>query len=412
MEINVRQAGLSDIKKLVEKIANEKRILRGRAKRKSITDLLQRLKAGHWCFIAEKTDEILGYAWIAFRELYISEIEKKMALKEDEAMFYDVYTFSLYRNKGVAKKIYEVAINYLRKNDYKKIYVAILQHNRPSRKVAEKFNFKAVETITFLKIFCIKNLARTHVMSKTLDDLSDEKRAAEDKRKEMSIRNKEAQIYDLQYSRYRKNVEIEVTLANFEIEKSDLVLDAGAGTGRFTVEFAKKGAEIVAIDYSLESLKINRARSNCHVIVADICYLPFRSSVFDKTASIGVFQHIPTWKSRFDGLEEILRVSKKGGEFLVSVYNHNLRTGGLDKQGYHSRGSIYYYCFHFTEFKNMLVQVFPKILDLRGILIFSFLMDGFYKKGLERLVLIFEYLIEKTFLSLLLGSRLVAMCET
>lgn len=249
-------------------------------------------------------------------------------------------------------------------------------------------------------------------MSKTLDGLSDEKREIEDKRKEMFTRNKEARIYDLQYSRYRKNVEVIFTLKNFKTDKSDLVLDAGAGTGRFTIEFAKRGAEVVAVDYSLGSLKINKARCNCHVILADLCYLPFRPSVFDKTASIGVFQHLPTWKGRFEGLKEIVRVSKKRTRFLVSVYNYRFKTGGLDKQGFHGQGSIYYYRFFFTEFKHMLIQVFPKILDLRGMLILSFLMDRFYKKRLEKLVLIFEGLIEKTFLSLLLGSRLVAMCET
>lgn len=156
IQINVRQASLDDMEKLVEKSANERRV----KKRKYMKRVLERLKAGHCCFIAERSDEIVGYAWIALQELYVMEIERKMSLKEDEAMFYDVYTFSIHRGKGIAPKIYEEAINHLRKNNYKKIYIAMLQHNKPSQRAAEKLNFKAVETITFLKIFGVKKLAR------------------------------------------------------------------------------------------------------------------------------------------------------------------------------------------------------------------------------------------------------------
>jgi len=153
IQINVRQANSDDMEKLVEKSVNERKV----NKRKYRMLVWERFKAGHWCFIAERADEILGYAWIAFPELYVIEIERNMSFEEDEAMIYDVYTFSSYRGKGIAPKIYEESIYSLKKSDYKKLYIAILEQNKPSRKTAEKLNFKPIKTITFLKIFGIKN---------------------------------------------------------------------------------------------------------------------------------------------------------------------------------------------------------------------------------------------------------------
>jgi len=157
--LDVRQASMEDMEKLVEmrthwQVESESRIKR----RKYLRQVFERLKAGHWCFIAEgiHSEEFLGYMWVARRELYICEIEIIMNFNENEAMFYDVYTYPPYRRKGVAQKIYEEVINLLRIHNFKKLYVAVLQRNKPSIALAKKLNFRPVKTTAFLKVLGIK----------------------------------------------------------------------------------------------------------------------------------------------------------------------------------------------------------------------------------------------------------------
>jgi ubiquinone/menaquinone biosynthesis C-methylase UbiE len=179
-------------------------------------------------------------------------------------------------------------------------------------------------------------------------------------------------------------------------------LEAGSGTGRFTVEFAKRGTEVVALDYSLDSLKINKSRCKCHVVCADLSFLPFKDSVFDKVACIEVFQHVPP-RSRIAGLKEIRRVVKEGAEGLITVYNNRLWDKiRNEKEGFH-KGLIYYYRFDISELKQMLLLVFSKIVDIRCLILeenrisrpaFSFL----YRTGLarSRAYISFLFLIGKT----------------
>lgn len=168
LRLCIRQAKIEDMEKLVEMRTRWR--MEGESiikKRRYLRQVFERLKAGHWCFIAESvhSEEILGYLWVASRELYVCEIEMTMKFNENEAMFYDVYTFPPYRRKGVAQKIYEEVINLLRIRNFKKLYVAVLQHNKPSKALAKKLNFKPVKTTAFLKILGIKTTYTDEIRS-------------------------------------------------------------------------------------------------------------------------------------------------------------------------------------------------------------------------------------------------------
>lgn len=237
------------------------------------------------------------------------------------------------------------------------------------------------------------------------------KKEFEDKRREILARDKNAISYDTQFD-FRNALEIPSIFRDFKINNSDLILEVGAGTGRITVELAKRGAEVVASDYSIRSLKINKARSNCQVVLADICYLPFKSSIFNKAASISVFQHIPTAQARVKGLKEIHRVIKEGAPFLIMAYNNQLLYKlRRDKEGYHS-STIYYHKFDLLEFKSMLLSVFSKITKNYGIFIFPSPMWKFIVRWIGiKVALSLEAFIEKTFLSFLLGDHILAICK-
>lgn len=239
-----------------------------------------------------------------------------------------------------------------------------------------------------------------------------------DKKSGIAVWNEGADNYDYQYSCCRNIVDRVSVLKNFRIDCSDLILEVGAGTGRFTIELAKKVAEVVAVDYSIDSLKINKSRCNCHVVLADLCFLPFRSSVFDNATSIGVFQFIPTWRSRITGLREIRRVLKKNAHFLIAVYNYSLvyanpllkKFKKHRKQGYRD-GTLYYYRFNLSEFRSMLASTFSKIVEIRGILVLTLLQEFLYRIGTKKIALSLEPFFEKTFLSCMLGSHLLSLCQ-
>lgn len=236
-----------------------------------------------------------------------------------------------------------------------------------------------------------------------------------DKIDEMAIRDDLAGTYDSDFSCYRDTVEYVSVFKKFKIDRSDFILEVGAGTGRFTKEFTRRGAEVVALDYSKGSLRINRSRCDCHAILADLGFLPFRSSVFDKAASINVFQHVPTWKSRIQGLREIWRTLKKDSLFLITAYNYPIlsRFQNRRKQSYRKAhaGLLYYYSFNRSEFECLLLPIFSKIIDIHGVLILISLQRLLHKIRLRKIALLLEIFFEKTFISYLLGSFLLAVCQ-
>lgn len=197
----------------------------------------------------------------------------------------------------------------------------------------------------------------------------------EDKKNEILQRNKEASIYDsILTPKYFHRVEIDSCLDKLNPQKRELILDAGCGTGRFSQELTTKGCRVIAIDYSIESLKICKERcKNLDpepiIIKADISDLPLKPEIIDKIISIGVFQHIPTQRCRINSLREMKRVLKPDGRLVITGYNYDLPSRVVrDKSGYHA-GKIYYYKYSYSELKKTLFTVFNKV-EICGILNF------------------------------------------
>ena len=74
-----------------------------------------------------------------------------------------------------------------------------------------------------------------------------------------------APIYDkineeIDYSSWADFIE-KIIERNYEKGKPELLLDLGCGTGRMTVELAKRGYDMTGVDYSVEMLDAARARA-------------------------------------------------------------------------------------------------------------------------------------------------------
>jgi SAM-dependent methyltransferase len=125
----------------------------------------------------------------------------------------------------------------------------------------------------------------------------------------------------------RASVAVHVDLLAEFVRPGDLVLDAGAGPGRFTIELARLGARVHVGDLSPVQLEANRSRVAAadreDAVVArellDICDLQqLPDDLFDVVVCFG--GPLSYVRDRAgDALAELARVTRPGGHVLVSV---------------------------------------------------------------------------------------------
>jgi len=99
------------------------------------------------------------------------------------------------------------------------------------------------------------------------------------------------------------------------------VIDVGCGAGVLSSYIKKQYGvkKIYAGDLSLESLKKAKERGLI-AINLDNLFLPFKSSTAEVVISGGVIHHTPAPRKAFS---ELARITKKGGEMWLAVYNKN-----------------------------------------------------------------------------------------
>lgn len=114
------------------------------------------------------------------------------------------------------------------------------------------------------------------------------------------------------------------------LPKKGLILDAGGGPGRYTMELAKKGYDVVLFDLSVECLREaekrirnarvkNRVKNVVQGSVTDMSR--FRDENFDAVVCLGALSHLVEKKDRNSAASELVRVTKKNAPIFVSVIN-------------------------------------------------------------------------------------------
>jgi len=108
------------------------------------------------------------------------------------------------------------------------------------------------------------------------------------------------------------------------------ILDAGGGPGRYTIELAKKGYDVVLLDLSPKCLEIaareiekagvkERVKKIVEGSVTDLS--DFDSESFDAVICLGPLSHLIERKDREIAVRELIRVAKKGAPIFASVIN-------------------------------------------------------------------------------------------
>jgi len=103
-------------------------------------------------------------------------------------------------------------------------------------------------------------------------------------------------------------------------EARGLWLDAGCGPGTYTRHLAEGGQEVVALDYSLPTLRkaVARCPGTRLWALGDVNALPLPAGRFDGVLCFGVLQALADPEP---ALRELARVLRPGGEFWVDALN-------------------------------------------------------------------------------------------
>ena len=118
-----------------------------------------------------------------------------------------------------------------------------------------------------------------------------------------------------------REYEKELIISLLKPVKGNKILDAGCGTGVFTDDILEHGALVFGVDISLPML--TRAREKLEgypffTALGTMTRLPFAENTFDKVVSITALEFIEDGRK---ALEELFRVTKKGGSILVATLN-------------------------------------------------------------------------------------------
>jgi ubiquinone/menaquinone biosynthesis C-methylase UbiE len=175
-----------------------------------------------------------------------------------------------------------------------------------------------------------------------------------------------------------------IHLVVLEIPKqTSLCLDAGCGTGLSTMALSARCRAVVAVDYSLESLKILKSKGlqNVMAVQADLTSLPFKESAFDACVCANTLQHFRPDGAQDRAIAELGRVTKENGVMSVSVhhYSRSKRKAGWIKEGKPGQPGIDY-IFRFT--RNDLLKLFPGS-KTRGVGYYGWLKVPFFGSRLQ-----------------------------
>lgn len=113
------------------------------------------------------------------------------------------------------------------------------------------------------------------------------------------------------------------------LPKNGLILDAGGGPGRYTIELAKQGYDVILMDFVPEMLKVaarqikkaavqKRVRKIVEGSIEDLSM--FDTETFDAVLCLGApLCHVLNIQKREKSIAELVRVTKKNSPIFVSV---------------------------------------------------------------------------------------------
>ncbi|KVH98582.1 tRNA (carboxymethyluridine(34)-5-O)-methyltransferase [Cynara cardunculus var. scolymus] len=116
-------------------------------------------------------------------------------------------------------------------------------------------------------------------------------------------------------TRFAKWPKVSAFLNN--LPSGSVILDAGCGNGKYLG--LNPDCVFIGCDISAPLIQICNDRGH-EVLVADAVNLPYRTGYGDAAISIAVLHHLSTEHRRKKAIDELVRIVKKGGHILITVW--------------------------------------------------------------------------------------------
>ena len=119
-----------------------------------------------------------------------------------------------------------------------------------------------------------------------------------------------------------RKYEAELILDLLRPGHGETILDAGCGTGVFTLDLLACGARVIGLDISLPMLRRSREKAAgrpFQIVLGDMLHLPFPENVFDRVVSVTALEFI---EDGLGAVRELFRVTKRGGCIIAATLNN------------------------------------------------------------------------------------------
>jgi ubiquinone/menaquinone biosynthesis C-methylase UbiE/uncharacterized protein YbaR (Trm112 family) len=179
---------------------------------------------------------------------------------------------------------------------------------------------------------------------------------------EVEARDRQAKDYDNMVRNVGQEPGILSTLEHLGSVAGKTLIEFGCGTGIFTTRLAQSCKQIVALDFSKESLIVLaeklRGEANIGLVLADVTEVHITPSCFDLALSAQVLEHIPK-QGRYLFYERVLESLVPNGIFVSTSYYQSLwrRISRSNPEGYHTSG-IFYHRFSKDEITREIGRYF------------------------------------------------------
>lgn len=180
------------------------------------------------------------------------------------------------------------------------------------------------------------------------------------------------------------NVEYLTTMRYIQkyLKPNAKILEIGAATGRYSIELAKMGYDVTAVDLTPKNVEIMKSKSsdlkNFNCMVADALDLSmFEDKTFDLVLNLGPMYHLFHKKDKQRAVLETIRVAKKGAICMFAyIPSASIMTGyGLryqaaarlteimDKTGcFKDIPEEIFSCFYIENFKKLFDKTNTKYI--------------------------------------------------
>ncbi len=180
----------------------------------------------------------------------------------------------------------------------------------------------------------------------------------------MDIYNKISHKFSLTRGYLWKGVKEFIT----NLESESLILDAGCGNGK---NMFRKDCKFIGIDNSINMVNIVKTRGH-DCLLGDIRCLPFDNNMFDAVISVAVIHHIYEYNDRLKCINEMIRVTKPGGQIFIQVWENmknkshkfeNIKDNDYLVKWDNMDGNVYKRYYHLFD-KDEFTGLFSKIKNI------------------------------------------------